>query len=309
MTTSSDLSILIPVWPSYRWLAPFMKEQLDHHWPAHPPLRFCGMSANEAGELPHYPRSADAEKTNWSALLREGVRKARAEGFRYAYVLAEEHLPLGPCHEGHLNGTLPQTMEDLPAVYLSLMGWDNRRYTSDSPVLDAEHHHFKHLVQDRDPRFHLHPALWRLDALEACCDLALRDPTANGSAWHFEKINDKDVSPHPAEWKRQCYQIRAATLALRPPSGVRRLALAGECFVFHKLMALYPWIPSRNLANAYARRVGFDDFFCDGPYPMFFSGVMAKGKVNTYCANFLRRSPEGAVLLERLHEARTNFSL
>jgi hypothetical protein len=300
-----NLCLLVPVWPAYRWLAPLMAQQLTRHWPDHPPVRFCGMAAGEAVGLPHYARSAQASLTNWSGLLLEGVRQARAEGFELAYLLAEEHLPLGPCHPGHLNVTLPACMESLPAVYIGLMGWDNRRFTSRSPVLDATHHQLKHLVQDRDPRFHLHPALWQLDVLEACCELALRDPSANGSAWHFEKINDKDASPHPAAWKRQCYQIRASRLALRPPGALRQRVRDLERFLYHKAMAIYPLIPHRALANAYARRVGFDDFFCDGPYPMFFSGIMAKGRMNPYCVKFLRRSAGGRALLDQIEAART----
>lgn len=300
------LCVLVPVWPAYRWLAPIMAEQLAVHWPEHPPVRFCGMSADEAGDLPFYARSESVSLTNWSALFLEGVRQARTEGFDLAYLLAEEHLPLESCHQGHLNETLPNYMADLPAVYISLMGWDNRRYTSRSPVLGTAHHQLKHLVQDRDPRFHLHPALWRLDVLQACCELALRDPSANGSAWHFEKINDKDASPHPDAWKKQAYQIRASALAMFPPGRFRQMMRDGERFLFHKAMAVYPLIPNRTLAGAYARGLGFDDFFCDGPYPMFFSGIMSKGGVNRYCVKFLRRSPEGQALLKRIEAARGN---
>lgn len=299
---NDDLCLLIPVWPSYQWLAPIMATQLERFWPGHPPIRFCGMSAEAAGSLPHYPRKAGLSKTNWSALLADGVEAARAEGFRLAYLLAEEHLPLAPCHERHLNETLPALMESMPAVYISLMGWDNRRYTSRSPVLGVAQHRFKHLIGHRDPRFHLHPALWRLDVLAACCELALRDPEKNGSAWHFEKINDLDDAPHPTDWKKQCYQICAAALRRDTPGALKLKAEAMERFAYHKLMAVYPLIPNRDLANRFARAVGFDDFLCDGPYPMFYSGVMAKGTVNAYFRRFVAdRDP---ALLDRILTAK-----
>lgn len=289
--------ILIPVWHGYQWMAPLTWELLQRHWPAHPPISFVGLSGGER-DLPALPVSSQTERGNWTAVLREGVRQVREKGVDYVYLIAEEHVPLASCHERHLNETLPRLMEEMPAVYISLMGWDNRRYTSKSPVLGPERFRMKHLAGDRDPRFHLHPALWRTEALEACCDLALRDAGKNGSAWHFEKANDRMENALPESWKHQCYQICAEAMSVRAPSRAQHVAGALERTVFHKLMALYPLIPSRSLANRYARAAGFDDFFCDGPYPMFYSGVMAKGRINPYLEKFLgRRDPS---LLERI---------
>lgn len=280
--------ILVPVWPGYRWIAPLTRLTLDRYWPSHPEIWFC-----DGGEIDRDPprRPSDtAARPNWTANLRDGVRGLCDRGVDAVYLVAEEHVPLAPCQETHLNETLPRLLDELPAVYISLLGWDNRRHTSRSPVLGPDRFRFKHLIQDRDPRFHLHPALWRIDVLEACCDLALRDTEKNGSAWHFEKVNDREASPHPAAWKHQAYQICAEAMTARPPSAGRRLAARVEQFVFHKLMAVYPWIRNASVANRFARAVGFDDFFNDGPYPMFFSGIMSKGRLNPLTMRFLERT-------------------
>jgi len=299
----SDRCILVPVWHQYRWLVPLTFRLLDEHWPDHPPMFFAGLTAAEAGALPHVPVSDPERRANWSWMTGDGVRQVAEKGYRKIYLIAEEHVPLRDCHAGHLNETLPRWMDELSASYIGLMGWDNRRYPSRSPLLPSSHGCMMHLTGAGDPRFHLHPGLWRTEVLAACCALAEKDK--NGSAWNFEKVNDKLDAPHAAAWKQGCYQIAARRLSLRPGSPAARLARSAERFVFNKLMALYPHIPDRNAANAYARAVGFDDFFCDGPYPMFYSGLMAKGIINPYCEKFLRRTPEGAALLAELKRAKT----
>lgn len=306
MAMSGKLCILVPVWHSYRWMAPLTIELLDKYWPSHPPVYFAGLTAEEAGALPHVPVSDPSRRSNWSWMTGDAVSQIAKLGFERVYLIAEEHLPLGPCEETHLNETLPCWMGELDAAYISLMGWDNRRYTSRSPRLSRKFGCMMHLCGVGDPRFHLHPALWRLDVLQRCCELAQRDKSQRGSAWHFEKVNDKLEVPLDEKWKKGCYQISALRLAPGGRGMVAGVSAAVERFVFNKLMALYPRIPSRKAANAFALRVGFDNFFCDGPYPMFYSGLMAKGGINRYAAAFLRKTPEGRKLISRvvaLHES------
>ncbi len=297
-----DLCILVPVWHQYRRLAPLTFRLLEARWPEHPPVFFAGLTSAEAAGLPHVPVSDADRRANWSWMTGDGLRQVSEKGYSLVYLIAEEHVPLGACHAVHLNETLPRWMDELSASYISLMGWDNRRYPSRSPRLPAAHGGMMHLNGAGDPRFHLHPALWRAEVLAACC--AAAGGGKNGSAWHFEKMNDKLDAPLEENWKQGCYQIAAHRLSLRPPGPASRLGHSVERYVFNKLMALYPHIPGRRAADAYARAVGFDDFFCDGPYPMFYSGLMAKGAINPHCEKFLRRTPEGAALLAELRQVR-----
>ncbi len=292
--------ILIPVWHSYRWMAPLTLRWLDRFWPSHPPVWFCGL--DRGGDLPSFPVSSGTDLTNWSAMVLDGVKQMRSMGFEFVYLVAEEHVPLATCNEEHLNVTLPRLMGCLPAVYISLMGWDNRRFSSRSPVLPASCYKFKHLVGTKDPRFHLHPALWRIDALQTCCELALEDAGKMGSAWHFEKINSRGSGCHSPEWKLQCYQIHSAALRLIKPSAFRHAASSFENFIFNKLRALVPLIRSFRLAGRYAMAVGFDNVYCDGPYPMYFSGIMAKGRMNPFLEKHLRRSAGGRLMMNEIRQ-------
>lgn len=265
---------------------------------------FCGLDSEQSAGLPCIPLSGSEDRSNWSTVLKSGIAGMKEKGFDAVYLIAEEHVPLQACHVEHLNETLPTLMQSLQAVYISLMGWDNRRYVSRSPCLGKVQHQLKHLVGKNDPRFHLHPALWSLEILEVCCDVALADKGKNGSAWHFEKSCESVDSALPAMAKSSCYQIRASTLSLTRKFTWQSAVEWGERFFYHKLMAFYPLISRTRIGAKVARKIPFDDVFCDGPYPMFFSGIMAKGKLNKHCVRFLAR--HNKPLLNRILETIPN---
>ncbi len=295
---ADDPVILVPVYHPYRWLAPFMQRALDTFWPDHPPVFYCGLAADEAGGLPTLPLHETALPRDWPAFVRDAVDELLVRGFAQCYLLLEEHLPLAECHTTHLNTTLPRLLVDLDAAYVGLMGWDNRRYTTRAPLLDAGRHRLMHLSTPAAPRFHLHPSLWRLEALRDCLDLVLRDPVH--SPWRFEKVTERAAADLPQRWKAGCYQVCGQALAAHPRTRAGAWAQAVERFVFHKLMALQHRLPTATLRRTAWERIGFDDFFYNGPYPMFFSGVMAKGGLNPYYVRFMKRHAASHPLLEEL---------
>jgi hypothetical protein len=287
------LCILSPVWPSYRAFAFLLAECLERFWPGHPELFFAAPSAwnlpansLDPGEDPH-------QGTNWSWTLLQAVRQARAKGYRQCYLLAEEHLPLSLCNKYHLEVTIPSQAKELGAKYVSLMGWDNKRYSFRSTVLSKSQFRWMHLTGRRDPRFHLHPAWWDLETLEACCELALENSDANGSAWHFEKVCDLAGDRLPS---CDCYQICAGAMCSRPTPLWSSLA---ERWFFNKLMAIVPRLPVA-WRRPYYDACGFDMVYCDGPYPIVFSGALAKGKINPALLKFRKTVPDD--IMKTIHD-------
>lgn len=292
--------ILVPVWVNYRWIAPLTKSLIGRQWADHPEIWFCGLQEAPESGWNVIPLSEPAESGNWTRVLLDGVDGMIARGFDTLYIIPEEHVPLAKCRDQVLNHTLPDLMVRLDALHISLMGWDNRRYVSKSPVLPKTEHQLKHLTGPHDPRFHLHPALWNADAARTCCKIALENKSAGGSAWHFEKCTAGPDAPIPADWKTRCYQIRASVFSAQPPGRISETGSWCERAFFHKLMALVPHLP-KPWVSAYLRNIPFDDVFCDGPYPMFYSGIMAKGGLNRFFADFLRKKDPG--LLARILKA------
>lgn len=297
------LCILITVFHPYRWLAPFTWEMIEKFWPGHPPVYFCGLTSEEAGDLPHIPVAHGSLPRVWGDIALQAAKTLQADGFEAVYFFLEDIMPLDLCHAENLRGLLPSLLNSLPASYIGLMGWDNRRFaTKAGEVLPPDRHRLLHLTTARAPRFHLHPALFRMEALVACLEALSTQEKRNG--WGFEKLCEKLAAPLPDEFKQTCYQICGAELALKKPASVRRLFDSAERWVFHRAMSLVPLADRVGCGTRLAKAIGFDNFYYNGPFPMFYSGVMAGGRVNPFFLRYLerRRDPVFRKLTEAAQE-------
>ena len=303
--TPPTLCILAPVYHPYRWVAPHLQRCLAEFWPDHPPLFFCGLTAEEAGSLPVLPLKSAHLPRAWAAFVRDAIDELSSRGFTKCYLILEEHLPLDQCHSAHLNHTLPRLLDDLDAAYIGLMGWDNRRYATRAPILGADRFHFMHLTPPSAPRFHLHPSLWRIEALRACLDLTLQDDTH--TPWRFEKIAERADAKLPERWKKGCYQVCGRELSARKFTAWETFIRRAKRAIFLKLMSVFPLLP-QGLGKAYWHAVGFDRFIFEGPYPMFFSGVMAKGGLNSYFVDYMKSQPHHHALIDALLAARASHT-
>ena len=296
----SKLCVLVTVYHPYLWCAGFTMELLDRFWPAHPPVFFCGLTAEEAGGLPHIPIRNPEQPRVWAEFARDAAKELRGRGFELVYFLLEDHPPLGPCHDRHLNVTLPGLMNTLPASYIGLLGWDNRRFAvKGGPILPAGQFRLMHLTAPRAPRFHLHPSLFRMETLVACFEALCLSERPN--PWGFEKLCDKPDAPLPDEDKAACYQICGEALALRDPGGPARGLRAAERFLFHRAMSVVPHLRKVGWDMAFWDALGFDNFFYEGPLPIFYSGIMSRKRVNPYFLRHLKSHPDPAFdrLVER----------
>ena len=282
------LCILVTVYHPYRWTAPFTWQMIQKFWPDHPPVYFCGLTSEEAGDLPNIPVGSPSLPRVWADFAFEAASKLKDDGFEAVYFFLEDHMPLDTCHTEHLRDLLPSLLNSLPASYIGLMGWDNRRFaTRSGPVLSRARHRLKHLTMARAPRFHLHPSLFRMDALLACL-AALRNHE-KPNPWGFEKLCDKPEAPLPTEFKQSCYQICGSELAATQPGLLRRGLGTLERWFFHRIMSLVPAAHRCGIGSWFFRVIGFDKFFYNGPFPMFYSGVMAGGRVNPSFVRYLER--------------------
>ncbi len=284
-----DLCMLVSVYHPYRWTAFFTRELIDAFWPDHPPLHFCGLTSEEAGTLPHIPARQPELPRAWGRFVLDACLELKSRGFTKCYFLLEDHPPLGPCHAEHLNKMLPALLDEIPASYIGLMGWDNRRFVTRAPITGP--HRFMHLTSPRAPRFHLHPSLFRLDALIACLELLVQQE--NPTPVRFEKVCEKPAARLPEEFKASCYQICGEDLALHPPGSAGRMGAWAERFFYHRMMNLYAPLERFGLGMKFWDALGFDDYFYNGPYPMFYSGIMSRGRVNPYFLKYLETKRGG----------------
>lgn len=291
---SPDLAILTPVYQPYGWLAPVLRDQLARCWPGHPPLWVAGLTADEAGDLPALPLSDAGLPRDWCVFMREACTALLARGITRCYLIPEEHPPLELCHATHLNETLPALMDELGAAYIALLGWDHRRAVHrGTPVRDG----LRRLDGAAAPRFQLHPALWRVEALAACLDAALA--LSNHSPWGFENTAKRPDAPLPPEYTSGCYAIEGAAMSLHPPGTIRQVSSAVKHWIGRRLIGLAGRLPDP-LRRRFWEALRFDHFAYNGPYPMYFGGVMTRGKVNQGYCQHTRRVKQCAPLMEAI---------
>lgn len=266
-------------------MALFTVERLRAFWPGHPPLFSCGLEAPLAGCEPLKLRNLAAD---WMAVTHSAVVDLQARGIRQAYVILDDHPPMARCHAGHLNETIPAMMDELGATSIALSGYGQRRRRF-GPVVRWREWTVDHVPGDELWKFPLHPALWNLEALEAILKFLLETlPVKEHTPWAFERKGGDPKAALPEKWKISCYRLCGEQMTARPAFALRHVPLRTA-----QLAADGVRFASRLLGGADARAYADHDYRwldCpyDGPYPLFWSGLMTKGAINPHLARFLR---------------------
>lgn len=270
--------VLLSTCERYRALAEVTVKRLRAEWAELPPVRWCGLAKHADGlELRDDPG-------NWMQVTRSACEDLLAEGFGAAYVILDDHSPLGPCHSEHLNRTLPEMMGELGAVSVSLSGWGQGRKRFGDAVRWREFD-FDRCRAETLWKFPLHPALWRLEALREILDRLIAGlPEAEQTPWAFERKGGAPDADLPLELKTGSYRIDGREMAAgRYPSGLRVLRLATEVY----RAGVRRWMGVGAGAAVEDRLAGVRHYY-HGPFPLFWSGIMRKGRLNEDLLFFLR---------------------
>ena len=289
----SDLCLLIPTFERYRVVADFTRRQLDAQWPGHPPIFFCGLTGNG----PEFLELRD-DPTDWMILVRSACGDLLARGFTKIYLILDDHPPLDPCHPGHLNETLPALLDQLKAAFINLHGWGQHK-PRQGELLGPQFHHLEKPAHEYLWKFALHPGLWNLRALADLLDLLLADPDpATHTCWKFERRAGDQTFALPPHLQDAAYRVCGAHMTAWPEAWwfARRRQL--ELFVSDVWRFFIRVIRGQPARDLYDRdHLGCYHFY-DGPYPLFWSGLMKKGGINPDLLYFLRRHGRSAFLAE-----------
>ncbi len=290
-----NVCILLSTCERYRSMAEFTVRQLQKFWPDHPPLFSCGLNdlLEDTRPLPLRDPVED-----WMAVTLSACRDLRQKGFRQAYVILDDHPPLARCHSEHLNVTIPAMMEALDAVSIALSGYGQRRRVFGQIV------RWRQWEVDRVPaeqlwKFPLHPALWNLETLQVILEfLVAALPPSEHTPWAFERKGGDPHSSLPAKLKENSYRLCGVRMTARGMRVLRHLPLRLAQFAADVLR-----FGARVLGGAEARSrmdqaCRWLDCPYDGPYPLFWSGLVAKGKINTHLVSYLRATGQSQLLNE-----------
>jgi hypothetical protein len=279
----ADLCILVPTFEKYRAVAAFTRAQIDRHWPGHPPVFFCGLPGEDPALLPLRDDPAD-----WMALVRAAIADLQARGYRRCYLVLDDHPPMDRCHSAHLGETLPRLMDELGASFINLQGWGQYRPRQGAD-LGARYFHLEKSERAYLWKFALHPGLWNLQAFGEILDLLLREPAlSERTCWKFERRAGQADFPLPEHLRDTAYRVCGTAMSAHPARRLRAACRRVELFAFDVVRFGFRILGGQAARDRFdARFLGVYHFY-DGPYPLFWSGVMKKGRLNHDLVFFLR---------------------
>jgi len=292
-------AILVPTFARYLPVARLTVTLLDRHWPDHPPIHVCGVTELPFGGAEGIPLRTDP--LDWMGIVRDAVSTLRAEGYGLAYLLLDDHPPFAPCHGEHLRSTLPGWMEAFNATTIGLYGWDHRKDSS-GRGLGGAHLHLQRQNPHYQWKFGLSPALWDLAVLEGILEKMGDAPSLKDRGpWRFESRSGRVDAPLPAAWKEGCYRVCGVAMRTRPVRW-RDLAASASAYaagrIYRQVRKGIERIGGVGALEWADRVYGWDDFFFEGPYPMYVNGIMHRGGVNRGLIRWLERTGRVALRAE-----------
>ena len=271
------IGILISTYERYEPLAHWTAQQIRERWSNHPEIFFSGINKEEDCFLGYSGDPAD-----WMGVTLEAVQKMRLRGFTQVYLILDDHPPVGTCHEDFLNDCLPSLAMQMNAVCIGLLGHGQHR-KADGVILGKE----KRFLEQCPPRdrwnFSLHPGLWNLEALESL--LRQRMSIYQGkerTAWNFERHRDDPHDPVVGTMMDRCFRVSGHRFLKKKTSVFWQLQRSHlSRFVGDVMLYGAKKIGGSLRRDQLERKLLWLYGHYLGPYPLYWSGTMHKGKVHS----------------------------
>lgn len=279
-------AILVPTCEAYVPVAGYTLERLDAWWPEHPEVFVCGL----AGTSPPFERCLPliADPRDWVGIVLDAVAEMQARGVEWLYLILDDHPPFGPCNADYLNRQLPEKARELGAIQVNLLGWDQHQPQEGTELPPA------HLCWQRNSRmfrwkFSLHPGFWNVPALKAILRQLRSHFVEVTSARAFESRADAAGGQVDPGLLERTYRVRGDGYA----AGTRWFESRASRRAALKLMQLCDLgsrVGGRRAHAAAAAALGAYLRYCNGPYPMYWSGLVRQGRRHEEALRFLRWS-------------------
>jgi hypothetical protein len=278
--------------------AAMTKEFINQCWRDHPDIFVCGLGRAHGDK--NLERKSAPE--DWMSIVRDACTDLGQLGYRWCYLILDDHPPLDTCHAHHLNKTIPELLDTLHATSICLNGWgygrEGRRIKGE--ILSPTLYHLEHLPKDFEWKYSLHPSIWDLQRLEKLLT-ALISKTAQKkrTPWCFERVVCQPGLDVDFDYLDSAYRICGRYMVSRPA--------AWRWHYLDYLVARARRFVMSRLASAEKSRRSFETLFVIeqfyyGPYPLFWSGMVTKGRLNQAFARYIeiRGSRELKRAIEKL---------
>lgn len=290
MSTCILLSSCDRYWP----IAEFTLGQIERCWISHPEIFITGVSVvhNEFQVI-----SLRDDPKDWMSITLHACHEVLAKGYTKCYLILDDHPPLEKCHDTHLNSTLPQMMDRLNASVISLYGWGQSGGTREpcGTILSNANFNIERLKSDYLWKFSLHPGLWDVSVLIAILDELLRTAAniKERNPWRFERVAGAPDFAISEKIKTNSYRICGSRMTAAP---FRSKIRCGELFICDSLHYLtniflgkYSWLKLYTF-------LGHIYHYYEGPYPVYWRGLVTKGEINEELKRFLVLHNRGVAL-------------
>ena len=278
--------ILIATYDRYEALAKWTAARIQLLWPGHPPVFFSGLTSRDEGCL-----GFDGDSRDWMNVNLQAVSRLIERGFKRAYLILDDHPPVGACHADYLNDRLPELSANLHAAYIGLLGYGQHR-RREGKILGSAEDFLEHSLPAYRWKFSLHPGLWNLEDLQVLLECRMETyPPGERSPWNFERHRDVPGDSRVDPIAGRCFRISGSS-CLSPDAGARATLVLESAL---RLMADTELFASKLAGgkavreSAELRRLWMFGHYL-GPYPIFWSGCMRQGKLHVDFEKWLAAS-------------------
>jgi hypothetical protein len=293
-----NVAILLATCDAYVPVAGYTLGQLDAFWPNHPDVFISGQTQPVLKPELCLPFAGDPR--DWIGITLQAATALEIGGVQWLYLVLDDHAPFGPCNADYLNHTLPETAARLGAIQVNLQGWDQYQPQSGT-VLGPIDLNWQRNDPDFRWKFSLHPGLWHVPTL-VCLLRQLRGSRPEAvTARAFEGCMHAAANEVDPEWCARTYRVRgdgyAAGRHWFERSASRRLSRVG----IHAAR----WgarCAGESVLRRLDQRLTSYLRYLNGPYPMFWSGLIQNRQLQDAALRFLAWSgqPSAATALRGL---------
>ena len=278
---SLNTCILLSTFDKYYPVAKITSTLIEHFWPSHPPLFVAGLDSAPWAVKCFPPL---AQNSGWCSVLARACSQLLEEGFDCTYLILDDHPPLNSCHERHLNLTLPNAMKTLDATYIGLNGWGYGR--SDRQINGSiEPEGFWKLEKvSKDFRWKasLHPGLWSLPRLTEVFAM-LQKNSEQATPWGFERLIGSNQLSVTFDQFDTFYRVCGRCMTASKGRFYGYWSLYGVFSLMDRAAKLGGF--SQGSENRWTKAVGY---YYEGPYPLFWSGLLTQGRANLTFKEYLK---------------------
>ena len=286
-----SLAILLSTWDAYAPVARLTLKRLDACWPGHPEVFVCGIAGSPAPFGNPLPLAADPR--DWVGIALDAVRCLQEQGAEWLYLILDDHPPFGPCDADYLNRRLPENAAALDAIQVNLLGWDQYQ-PREGVVLGPERLFWQRNNPSFRWKFSLHPGFWDVLAMRAMLE-SLRSTSPDvRSARAFEGAVHGACQKLDPRFLERTYRVRGDGFTVRGRwyESRRLRALTRQLIRVARRAA---WLGGpRGVATVDAALLPYYRYG-NGPYPMFWSGLVSRGRLHEEALRFLAWTGQSAL--------------